>query len=90
MWRKGTIEMDKMTQEQRQNGRLLLEEAQRDIEAEGQGMSVSVGKMQRAFLAEYQNARKYVQRWRKSLDYAAIALEQARKLSGIIHAENDW
>lgn len=82
--------MDKMTKEQRRNGRLLLEEAQRDIEAEGREMSVSIGEMQRVFPAEYQNARKYVQHWWKSLVDAATSLEQARKLSGIIHAENDW
>jgi hypothetical protein len=86
----GASKKNLMTKEQRKNAHLLFVEAARDLEAESQGTPLSVGQMQQAYPEEYQNARKYVGHWRRLLDSAAASIEQARRLSDLIHSGDEW
>lgn len=79
-----------MNKNEQRNAHLLFVEAAHDLDLESRGTPVPIGEMQRAHPEQYQNARKFINRWGESVKNVEISREQARKLSEILHSENGW
>jgi hypothetical protein len=68
---------------------LLLNEAERDLAAESQGVLVPAGEMQRDRPEEYKAIREVAYKVGKWMVSAALSMQQAKRISTMLHSEDE-